>query len=556
VSSQTRRGAPATLAACVAALPLALITLSLIVGGGPRTESDDVALLTIGARDALHGGLLLGPYSRFGWHHPGPSYFYILALPTWLWRGPTGTWIAAAALATACAAAVVILAWNGAGPVAGWIAAASVLLVVTGLGPAIVRNPWNPYAVALPALVSVLASALFAAGLRGALAWSAVAGSVAVQTHVSTAPVVVGLFGAAVLARGVVWAARRWRRDRTPPARGPAAGPALPGSRRRHRPDLVIAGVLLAAMWAPPLWDEAFGTGNLSSLLRFFTQPHPGHSWSEAWRLVSAVAGITLFQHHAAVGEGVADPHPALTTAVFVGVAVAAVVAGAWRGRPVAIWLGLFALAAGGLALESVTRVVGPAFHYLVVWMAVLPVLPVVGLAAAFGARAVAGPAPSPRPAGAHAPPDRPLVGTLTTAAAVVGVVGLATALALRAVVETPPAVASTDHDIATAYRLVAPAVGPGHATVRIEITDANRWPAAAGVALELIRHGHPVSVQPPWTLLFGTRRRATGSEPVAIVVGGLAPATWPPPAQARRLGRAGPEILFVRPAAPPPATG
>jgi hypothetical protein len=119
--------------------------------------------------------------------------------------------------------------------------------------------------------------------------------------------------------------------------------------------------------------------------------------------------------------------------------------------------------------------------------------------------------------------------------------------LALRAVARTPPAAALTDRDLQTAYRLVASSVGPRGTPVRIEITDGGRWPAAAGVGLELVRHGHPIRVEPPWTLLFGDNRRATGREPVAIVVAGLDPRTWPPSAHAAMLGRAGPEYLFVR---------
>jgi hypothetical protein len=138
-------------------------------------------------------------------------------------------------------------------------------------------------------------------------------------------------------------------------------------------------------------------------------------------------------------------------------------------------------------------------------------------------------------------------VGTpLWRAAAAVAVL-VPLGLALRAVAQTPPAVSLTDHDIQAAYRLVAPVAGPRGTAVRIEINDGGRWPAAAGVGLELVRHGHPIRVQPPWTLLFGDNRRATGAEPVAIVVAGVDPRTWPPAAQATMLGRAGPEYLFLR---------
>jgi hypothetical protein len=529
-----RSRVPAFVPAIVGALPLLLVLGSLVIGGGPRDVGDDRALLTMGARDALHGGVLVGPYSRFGWHHPGPSYFYVLALPTWLWRSPTGTWVAAAALASVCAAATIVLVRRAGGPAAGWASAGAVLLVVAGLRPGTFRDPWNPYAVVLPVLLSVVASALGAAGVPGALAWAAVAGSLAVQTHVSTAPVVVGLLVLAVAARGARWGFRRWRRDRSDDAPDALAAVGRPRSRGlRRRPDLWVAVVLLVAEWWPPLWDEWFGSGNLSSLVKFFTAHHPGHGWAESWRLVTAVAGITMFQHHAAFHDGVVDPHPLTTTVIFASLAAGAIGLGLARRRPLAVWLGGAGLLSGVLAVESVTRVVGETYRYLMLWIAVLPVLPAVGVVVALGR--------SRR----RRPPPPALRGAAATALALAVVIP--SVLALRGVASTPPAVSAADRNVEAAYRLVAPAVGPGDTTVRIEITDGGTWPAAAGIALDLVRDGHRVRVQPPWTALFGEGRRATGTEAAAIVVAGVNPGTWPPSDQATMLGRVGPEYLFVR---------
>src|SRR5579872_5585448 len=193
----------------VAALPTLALLVSVLVGGGPKTVSDDVALLTLGARDAIHRGVFVGPYSRYGWHHPGPSYFYLLAVPVWLWHGgPTGLYVAVPVIAALCAGGVALLMWRGAGSAGGWAGAAAVSLVVAGVGASTVRDPWNPYVVALPSLLSLVASALGGAGVPGALAWAAVAGTFAVQTHVSTAPVVAGAFAVAVAARLVRWGLR------------------------------------------------------------------------------------------------------------------------------------------------------------------------------------------------------------------------------------------------------------------------------------------------------------------------------------------------------------
>src|SRR5437867_10812238 len=45
----------------------------------PLFPVSDEALLEIYTLQALAGRLLVGPYSRFMWHHPGPIYFYLLA---------------------------------------------------------------------------------------------------------------------------------------------------------------------------------------------------------------------------------------------------------------------------------------------------------------------------------------------------------------------------------------------------------------------------------------------------------------------------------------------
>lgn len=600
----------------VGAAPLILMVVSVVFGGGPRTESADDALLTLTTRDAVTGRQLLGPYSRFGWHHPGPSYFYLLSLPTWVWhRAPTGSWVGATLIGTACAAATVAAVRWWAGPRAGWWAAIGTLVVVAGLGPGLLRDPWNPYVVTLPVLFVGVAAAAAAAGARGALPWALVVGSVAVQTHISTAPVVVGMVGLAVVVRAVRWARRHLSRGRAGPgvasraargathvagavptvarrsapagaARAHTAGgwdghphippglPPLPLAPRRswrRRPDLAVAVAALAIQWAPPVVDELFGSGNLSKLLSFFSAPHPQHPWAGSWRLTTAIFSITMFQHHVAVKDGVVDPHPLLTTIAFGALAAVAIGAGIASRRPVAVWCGVVALVGGFLAVCSVTRIVGQPFHYLLLWMAVLPVVPLVGAAVglegmlATGLDGVAGPwrtrlgkrastwrgwpsghaarlaSRAPHWVRTHA--DRAGAGTLATAAAVT----VASVLGLVGAANATPAAALTDRDVATLWRLVAPVAGPGHRPVRLEIALGGRWPAAAGVGLELERHGHPVRVDPPWTLLFGSDRRARDDEAVDVVMAGENVDGWPPPAAATLLGQAGPDVVFVR---------
>jgi hypothetical protein len=217
---------------------------------------------------------------------------------------------------------------------------------------------------------------------------------------------------------------------------------------------------------------------------------------------------------------------------------VAAIALGVVRRRPLALWCGVLALAGGLLALFSVTRIVDQPFRYLIIWMAVLPILPLVGLAA--GLQGVWS-----EWASYGVPPRRPLLsaGALITAAAVAA----ATVLGVVDSARATPAAALTDPRIVGLWQLVAPVVGPGHQPVRIELADGGRWPAAAGLALELERHGHPVRVEQQWTLLFGDRRKATGDEPIALVFASDNSTGWPLPQDATMLGQEGPSVVFVR---------
>ena len=62
------------------AIPLLMLGLGLWTGAFDHPQKD-TALAELYTRHAARGDLLLGPYSRFGWHHPGPLLYYLYALP-------------------------------------------------------------------------------------------------------------------------------------------------------------------------------------------------------------------------------------------------------------------------------------------------------------------------------------------------------------------------------------------------------------------------------------------------------------------------------------------
>src|SRR5258706_2457511 len=64
------------------ALLFAFATLALLAyarQAAPYVPVGDLALIESYTIDASGGKLLVGAYSRFGWNHPGPAYFYLLA---------------------------------------------------------------------------------------------------------------------------------------------------------------------------------------------------------------------------------------------------------------------------------------------------------------------------------------------------------------------------------------------------------------------------------------------------------------------------------------------
>ena len=59
--------------------PVLLLLGAALTGRGMEADlpaTGDYAALELYTRLAAQGRQLLGPYSRFGFHHPGPAYFY------------------------------------------------------------------------------------------------------------------------------------------------------------------------------------------------------------------------------------------------------------------------------------------------------------------------------------------------------------------------------------------------------------------------------------------------------------------------------------------------
>src|ERR1700704_6557105 len=154
----------ATLLLCVAALvPFVPEVWQFIQRGVPDLLlTGDGAALELGTLRAARGVQLLGPYSRFGWSHPGPAYFY-LALPFYESFGQRGPALNVFALVVdgAAAVAIVLTARRLRGGLFA-LAVAALLAVYSLVGlPFLLANEWNPILPILPlALLTFLAAHL------------------------------------------------------------------------------------------------------------------------------------------------------------------------------------------------------------------------------------------------------------------------------------------------------------------------------------------------------------------------------------------------------------
>jgi hypothetical protein len=476
---------------CVAVLviPAVIGALRLIMAAQrPFDFFGDEAILESAVRHVGHQ--LVGPYSRFGFHQPGPAYYYLQA-PFYRLLGSSAAALFLGAfcinLGAALGCVLVVRRFLGE-PVARW-AAVVVGALLLSLTPRLAADPWNPYVLAIPVLLAVL---LAAAGTRSlaAAGGAIVVASYVVQTHVAAAATL-----AAVFATATAVAAMYHLRIRRP---SPAEAPPRPSSSARRWIALAATALVLSVMWAPPLIDEATRSpGNLTTLTRFFRSSHPDfdrgvdHGFDHTAGQVAAELTVLPFGH-----DREAKPAQAVKVLLaLIGMAAGAGVAlVGWRRRETVIAsLGAMSVVGPLVAVWSGTRIVGEVFPYLLLWTAGLLLPGAIG-------------------AGAFLAQRRRLAGPLAGAVAVVGL-GLTLTMARNPLLAYP-----TVTEVAAAARLAEPwLAGRDVEQVRVRIADHDRWPLASGVAVRLEKDGFTTTVDRGWISLFGEHFRPTGHEHATV---------------------------------------
>jgi hypothetical protein len=344
----------------LALAPLAVSAVNLTLRyGNAYNPIGDLAMTELVTRDVGSRAVVLGPFSRDGWHHPGPALYYLLVLPYRL-LGSTSTALSVAALAIngASVAGMAAIARRRGGVTLMLLTLVGCALVMRSLGPNEVRLAWNPYITVLPYGLLVFLTWALTCRDRWALPWAVFVASFVAQTHIGYVALALPL-----LVFGTVWliAASRseWRRLVAPAVTAAAVG---------------------LVMWLPAVIQQLTNEpGNLGVALKWFR--HGGVLDEEprgfllGWRAVSAQFGLPpgwLFGESdiTMTAEPVYLSEP-LAPVLLVLVAGAAWLL--WRFRPegarrlVALWA--FASAVGVVA---VARTVGLVFEYRLGWTSVL----------------------------------------------------------------------------------------------------------------------------------------------------------------------------------------
>lgn len=238
-----------------------IIAVLLQRWGRPYLPVQDQGVFDLRIRDVWSFSAntpLAGPYSRFGWDHPGPTVFYLLAVVSGVLGQAAWASIVGNALLQAVAVVwIARLSWKAGGLrwMIPWLAV--VVLTYWGTGPWIWQQLWNPH-IALPFFaLFLLQCTLVARGDARRLPGFAFVGSFVVQTHVGYSLLVV-VTGA--------WAL--WRLTRSLHSEG---------RRFFSKPVVLVPGIVLAVVWFIPVVIDPIlhFPGNLARLGKFYAGLDP-----------------------------------------------------------------------------------------------------------------------------------------------------------------------------------------------------------------------------------------------------------------------------------------
>ena len=453
----------------------------------------DIAVIEIYARDALAGKLLVGPYSRFGWHHPGPSYLYLIA-PSYALAGQQTAALAAGAAAIMMAA-VALIAWTAARSYGSMVTAALLASIAAYLVrlPDLATSPWNPHVIVMPMIAMIVVSAAVACGDLALLPISAFLASFVVQTHLALAPLTASVVAVSAIA-GLA------------EARGRGQFP------QSVRPIKLTAWVMIALWFLPAAEQAAHTPGNITLLWRFFvSNPSMGQPFAAAAPAWAAMLEASLRSTiNLAGGSPFEAAAPVRSLLVGLVQLLALVIVAVWSARNgyrQLAWSAVLGLLASIVGLWSVSRIQGRIIDHEIFWLTGVGVLNLGVIAGAIGL-CVRRHSPVFQ-GGVRVAPI--ICGSLVAVCVFVSLGQLARARAGYLPVTLSSPVAGL---FGTSLRDYVRETGVQRPLFRI---DQDVWGSAVGALLELDRAGVPFAVEYSWLAMFPQSFATTGDEDAEI---------------------------------------
>lgn len=310
----------------------------------------------------------LGPYSRFGWNHPGPLYFYLL-LPFYLLfsMGTQSLYVGAAFINILSVLILLFFLYKSVykneNKYFFFFTAFFLSLYIYGfLGLHVFRNIWNPQVTILPFAAFIFISVHLSRGHLTVLPLSVLFSSFLLQTHVAYAPAVVVMFLVSLL----FYFLEKFRE--------------LKKIKLLFSDGVVkIIGIstgLFIILWILPVIETLKNPpGNLLKLIYYFTHSKVSHGFGEAVAAVSNMTNVPvlkclnfLFPHLELSGRS-------LLTMLFLVQIFVVIAAGIYllkTKRKYQLNLLVFGLSGLLISVISVTKITGEIHGYLIQWMSVI----------------------------------------------------------------------------------------------------------------------------------------------------------------------------------------
>jgi hypothetical protein len=477
----------------------AMVTMLLVAltvhaaGAARRYPFGDHALIESYTLLAAQGRLFVGPYSRFGWHHPGPLYFWLAAPFYTLAKYHTGG-LAVAVLVINVASIGTIVS------IARRFASAPVLVaVLIGLTAYVWRldgifmSLWNPHVPVLPVMALTIVCAAVAAGQAGLIPLAVSFASFAAQTHVGLLPYCAAVTGLAIVLHAIG-------------ARGQAEWLDL-----RTRRILNVSAWLLVLLWSGPLAEQLSGDpGNLTLLWQFFVADRERPTVAAAYVAWSNNLGA-LFVPDVRLRNNAFVPSAATWPLVWAAAETLLLIpAIAWLRSTGRRFDAAFAsVVLGGLlvSLWSVTRIVDTITEYGIVWISAIGVL----ASAALAGTSILMVAARTRTA-------RVLPGATRTIVLAVCVAALtAKTWTSFAGYQAEAPLPRGQRQARDLYQSVSIFIRDAHVRKPLLRMRGDTWSATAGVALQLQLAGQDFAVEPGALALFTRAFAPDGREDVEI---------------------------------------